>query len=745
MRPSTRRPDATRPRRTAPRTHQANAARPHDATSHTASTHGSSELSSPHAPARSRAKPSREKQTPLLPSPRADHRFARCLSPPILPACFLRLPTARGCGGEPHPPSRRRPRPPLPGLARVSGIRALILPFPRRRSVPSRAVLRSVPHPAPIRRGPRNPRVSPRQQTVPLRASANGFPHRKLDREGSGRHDGKTQLLRSSSGGFSGTENGGKLGHESPSRDRLVYVMAHLIGHHVEVHVKNGSIISGIFHATNSDKDFGIVIKMAQVIKDGSARGQKSACDVVKKPETMIIPARELVQILAKDVALGGDELPKGPSHEKRKDLMIDAAISRSHFPEERELERWAPDEGDSECLELEKYDRKGNRSWDQFETNAALFGVKSTFNEELYTTKLERGPHMRELEKHASRLAREIEGEDTKDMHLAEERGLYLDDDFDHDEEIKYSAVRRDTDNTKYKLSTNISSNTNQVDPKALLLCPSTADQESSSHVVGTDLAANFPTLNPDKSRLDDKLTNDSSGDRSTRNLQTENIISEGGRLSISEVLKLKTLILFSDLEAPSSSSRASEPSSSGQAKKSSESQAADSTLSGKLPSSAEHVNSSQRPGSSTSSTSERIAANSVACAPGLSPSSSMGSLSSEKSSLNPNAKEFKLNPNAKSFTPSTSLRPPQPPASDGAYYYANNMPTAAPLAPPMGMGFPPAYGGQPMVYNAPPGQPQGYMHPAGPQYGQQMMMGQTRPVYYYAPEMPQYRGRNF
>jgi PAB1-binding protein PBP1 len=60
-------------------------------------------------------------------------------------------------------------------------------------------------------------------------------------------------------------------------------------------------------------------------------------------------------------------------------------------------------------------------RSWDQFETNAALFGVKSTFNEDLYTTKLERGPHMRELEKHASRIAREIEGEDTEDLHLAE------------------------------------------------------------------------------------------------------------------------------------------------------------------------------------------------------------------------------------------------------------------------------------------------------------------------------------
>lgn len=60
-------------------------------------------------------------------------------------------------------------------------------------------------------------------------------------------------------------------------------------------------------------------------------------------------------------------------------------------------------------------------RGWDQFQTNETLFGVKSTFDEELYTTKLVKGPHMRELEKQALRLAREIEGEETRDLHLAE------------------------------------------------------------------------------------------------------------------------------------------------------------------------------------------------------------------------------------------------------------------------------------------------------------------------------------
>ncbi|KAL6634333.1 hypothetical protein ACP70R_027004 [Stipagrostis hirtigluma subsp. patula] len=599
--------------------------------------------------------------------------------------------------------------------------------------------------------------MSHQPQTVPSRTTANGLPHRKLDREGSGKHDSKTHLIKSPSGGFSSAENGSKLGHASHSRDRLIYVLTQLIGHYVDVHVKNGSVISGIFHATNTDKDFGVVLKMAQVIKDGSVRGQRYTADIVKKPETMIIPARELVQVLAKDVALGGDELPKGPGHDKRKDLLIDSAISRSHYLEERELERWAPDEGDLECLELEKYDRKGHRSWDQFETNAALFGVKSTFNEELYTTKLERGPHMRELEKHASRIAREIEGEDTKDIHLAEERGLDLGDDLDHDEEIKYSAVRRDTDNSKYKPFSNVLGSTHvdsltrtgSVNSKDSVACASMDDQTSymfddtdpSSTVLTSNVSRltsdyqSNKSLSVDESRLDEKMSRGGNGDKDIRNLHSDNTLFEGSRPPVSEV------------EAPPSSSHTYEPSSSGQGFKSSGGLTSDSI--GKHSSAVEHVNSTQRPGSSTSSTSERVAANSVASAPGLSPSSSMGSLTSEKSTLNPNAKEFKLNPNAKSFTPSASLRSPQAhsPASDGSYYYPNNMP-AAPLGPglPVGMGFPPAYPGQPIVYNTQPGHsPQGYMHPAGPQYGQQMMIGQTRPVYYYAPETQQYRGRNF
>lgn len=44
----------------------------------------------------------------------------------------------------------------------------------------------------------------------------------------------------------------------------------------------------------------GVILKMAQTIKGSSARGQKYLSDIVKKPQTMVIPAREVVQIVAK-------------------------------------------------------------------------------------------------------------------------------------------------------------------------------------------------------------------------------------------------------------------------------------------------------------------------------------------------------------------------------------------------------------------------------------------------------------
>nr|CAN65097.1 hypothetical protein VITISV_039722 [Vitis vinifera] len=328
------------------------------------------------------------------------------------------------------------------------------------------------------------------QQVAQPRPFANGFGRR---REMGSRQDNKLQSGKSNpsrlpnavivTGVFTGTKGGG---YESSSRDRLVYLTTCFIGLPVEVQVKNGSIISGIFHATNADKDFGIVLKMARLTKDGPVRGQKAISDSVSKAPSkiLIIPAKELVQVIAKDVSVTRDGFSNELQQDKLQDIMLDSIISQSrHIEMERELERWVPDEDIPQCPELEKtfdgpwkrllklrtgwrqgcgagvfYEWKemipfgwfggiGDWGWDQFEINKKLFGVNSTFDEEIYTTKLDRGPQTRELEKEALRLAREIEGEETHDLHLAEERGLHLHANFDIDEEARFSSVLRRVD----------------------------------------------------------------------------------------------------------------------------------------------------------------------------------------------------------------------------------------------------------------------------------------------------------
>ncbi|KAF6152358.1 hypothetical protein GIB67_006012 [Kingdonia uniflora] len=294
-------------------------------------------------------------------------------------------------------------------------------------------------------------------QVVQPRTSANVVGRRRGEREMSARLDSNVHTGRSISGSSSiaGPLKGGKVGGcGSLLRDRLVYFTTCLIGHVVEVEVKNGSIFSGIYHAANVEKDFGISLRMARLVKDVSFRGQNIVSEWASKPipKTLVIPGKDIVQIIAKGAyVISEDESTNGLQYE-RDDIMIDSFISKSHYSEGRELKPWTPDEDDPQCPESENiFEDTWNRKWDQFEINETLFGVKSTFNEELYTTKLVKGPQTRALEREATRIAKEMEGEETQDIHLAEERGIHLPGDIDVDEETRYSSVFRGVDDRGY------------------------------------------------------------------------------------------------------------------------------------------------------------------------------------------------------------------------------------------------------------------------------------------------------
>ena len=79
---------------------------------------------------------------------------------------------------------------------------------------------------------------------------------------------------------------------------------------------------------------------------------------------------------------------------------------------------------------------------WDQFQANERLFNVKATFDENHYTIALDKSAIPTHMQQHAERLAREIEGQVSENIHIAEERGQKAAADFD--EEDMYSGVLR-------------------------------------------------------------------------------------------------------------------------------------------------------------------------------------------------------------------------------------------------------------------------------------------------------------
>ncbi|VYS57311.1 unnamed protein product [Arabidopsis thaliana] len=579
------------------------------------------------------------------------------------------------------------------------------------------------------------------------KSSSNGFPLKR----------GETEEVLHKTNTSNTVFNGEAGSLKRLSLDRLVYFTTCKIGHHVEVHLRNGSVYTGIFHAANVEKDFGIILKMACLIKDGTLRGHKSRSEFVRKPpsKTFIIPADELVQVIAKDLSVSSNNMSNAVQGEKPSELLTDSSISQSyHVDRERQLQRWVPDETIPHGADLENvFDNPWNRKWNQFEVNKSLFGVKSTFDEDLYTTRLERGPQTKQLEEHAQKIAREIEAETTRDIHVAEERGLQLNENFDFDEEARYSSVRPVTgfgdsgfdleDNalldTCNDLTFGGSSTSDGQKPassgKGCEELRVSGDSQSSRKNKNVDQSCStskqqskdFPAAgsNISESQLDERRRknneevshNNRSAEESTSGHGDikEGAKSGGGASSVSKAVTER------EREASQVSSKTKSESSFGQsASRSSES----------------------RPGPSTSSR------------PGLSPSSSIGSMaSSEKSTLNPNAKEFKLNPKAKSFKPlQSAAAPPQSPIADASFYYPgpSHVPVQQmPGMPPVNYGLPPYPGNQPqMMYH-----PQAYYHPNGqPQYPQQQMIpgqqqqqmipGQQhpRPVYYmHPPPYPQ------
>ncbi|CBQ73018.1 related to PBP1-Pab1p interacting protein [Sporisorium reilianum SRZ2] len=241
--------------------------------------------------------------------------------------------------------------------------------------------------------------------------------------------------------------------------DRIMFLLVTLVGNPVTVTVKGGPQFFGIFSAANTEAgELSVALASAQQIlpaKDADAQPQLGEFKA-----SLLINYKDLETIEAAEIRMQEQAREMREAREKEA-FRTDTEISKAFDPlaSGRTLQKWSDDPDladlDDPSNKLPAWaspsdasgggleDSNAGKPWDQFAANEARFGIKSNYQENLYTTKLDRsGKDFRNREREADRIAREIMAQATSNPHLAEERGQA--DDSGVNEEDKYGAVVR-------------------------------------------------------------------------------------------------------------------------------------------------------------------------------------------------------------------------------------------------------------------------------------------------------------
>ncbi|KAF9479600.1 hypothetical protein BDN70DRAFT_932406 [Pholiota conissans] len=232
---------------------------------------------------------------------------------------------------------------------------------------------------------------------------------------------------------------------QSAPRDKVLQALSGLTGTTVTLVTKSGQRLEGVvgpISAPSSSEGEGVSLKD---VKD---------VNIVGAPiqETHFVSAGQIESYTSGPA--GTRPSPNGDTFRTDTDISTGA---RKTPLRERDLQAWVPSGDAASSLAHGGLDDEtfgpstngangtgGKTSWDQFSVNEQLFGVRASFDEDVYTTKLDRSaPDFKEREKRAAKLASEILGTATNNPHIAEERGVIVDDS-GVNEEDKYGAVVR-------------------------------------------------------------------------------------------------------------------------------------------------------------------------------------------------------------------------------------------------------------------------------------------------------------
>uniref|UniRef100_A0A224YTY6 Ataxin-2 n=1 Tax=Rhipicephalus zambeziensis TaxID=60191 RepID=A0A224YTY6_9ACAR len=221
---------------------------------------------------------------------------------------------------------------------------------------------------------------------------------------------------------------------------RFVHIAASLVGHVVQVQVRDGEVFEGVFRTVSPELE--VVLETAHPVEPGAQSEPSSLSRLLtslgrdqRLVQLMIFRLSDVVSLCA----------PNADLDYATRDSFTDTAISKFNGQlGERPLEPWM-DGGNSDSiggLDDPPLDGEDTNGWDaneMFKTNAEKYGVTTSYDSALssYTVKLEpkNTDEYKLQEAKASKIAQEIESNPVFKKRIEVENG---------DEEDKYSAVVR-------------------------------------------------------------------------------------------------------------------------------------------------------------------------------------------------------------------------------------------------------------------------------------------------------------
>lgn len=212
-----------------------------------------------------------------------------------------------------------------------------------------------------------------------------------------------------------------------------------LQGMDVNVFLKSGEQFAGIFSAASTDPNEPRVT--LKYTKKSTPAGEQTNGNIAPPDEYIgegedhiaIFNLQDIVDLSVTNLYLAASETKSQKSNAPA--FRTDVEISGNLSVRERELQRWEPSADTAVSMSLEDSTRPGE--WDQFAANEKLYNVRSDYDENLYTTAIDRSdPDYRRREAEAARIAREIERSAPVNAHVAEERRMNADKDSGLDEE---------------------------------------------------------------------------------------------------------------------------------------------------------------------------------------------------------------------------------------------------------------------------------------------------------------------